>query len=79
MKNYVAPKSVVLSMNMNENIAISTESKSLERKINTNTGVWVTSTLIGNPEKGQAIDIEELFAMAMAHVPQAELAWEECK
>ena len=44
MKNYVAPKSSVLSMNMNENIAASTSPLTCF-EINNNTGMLINSNV----------------------------------
>lgn len=56
MKNYVAPKSSVLSMNMNENIAASTSPLAFF-EINNNTGMLINSNVAAD-----AYTNGELFA-----------------
>lgn len=78
MKNYVAPKSVVLSMNMNENIAISVTKESAGLTYNTHTGAWVGTELNAKPENENYVDINTLIGM-IATSEIAAFAWANCQ
>ena len=78
MKNYVAPKSVVLSMNMNENIAISVTKENAGLTYNTNSGAWIGTDLNAKPENEGYVTLNELIGM-IATSEIAAYAWENCQ
>lgn len=78
MKNYVAPKSVVLSMNMNENIAISVVKEETGLLYNRNNGSWIGTELNAIQGNENYVTLGELIGM-LASSEIAQKAWDNCQ